>query len=201
MFYVGQVRKPTHYAGQNALAATFLEHGARFSGPLVALKPATCAEELISAEGFRKAFEHASMALPQYLAQVRGVPAHSCHATQAYKLFMACVQLLPAACTLKRGCCLPHLLVAGIHLAMKNVLGVVHASTKLHLLSSSPCVYSCTTLSETLLMSLTASFSTYALRVSCSAFLPGVVAVVETRKIVGCGYLSLTKKRFNVNVR
>ena len=156
-------------------------HGARFSRALRHSEAGNVSRESCSLPhalpvayaGLTSA--HASMALPQYLAQVRGVPAHSCHATQAYKLFMACVQLLPAACTLKRGCCLPHLLVAGIHLAMKNVLGVVHASTKLHLLSSSPCVYSCTTLSETLLMSLTASFSTYALRVSCSAFLPGVI--------------------------
>jgi len=110
---------------------------------------------------------HASLALLQYLAQVRGVPSHSCHATLAYKRFVACIQPPLAACTLKNAYCTSHLLVAGIHVTLKIIRGGVHVSTKLHLLSSWPGVYSRTTQIETLLMSLTASFSTYTLRVVC----------------------------------
>ena len=80
---------------------------------------------------------HALMALLQYLAQVRGEPSHSCHATLAYKLLVSCIQPPLATCTLTNAYCTPHLLVAGIHVALKIIRGGVHTLTELHLLSSS----------------------------------------------------------------
>ena len=112
------------------------------------------------------------MALPQYRLQVRGVPAHACHATLAHELSLPCIQPPLATCTLKKPCCTPHLLVAGIHRALKNFRCCVHASTKLHLLSSLPGAGTRTTQMDTLIMGLKASCRTFALRVSCLPHLP-----------------------------